>query len=157
MARPKKEEPNHGTYYEIKSVIKDPYGNSTRKSFYSEISKADARRKADEYKIKSALGRVNNREIMFSVFSDQWLETCKADSVAANTYQYTYKNSVENHLKPFFQNYAIGSIRIDDVQRFFNNKKGCSESLLNKLKITLNAIFERAISKDLIYKNPCCS
>lgn len=41
------------------------------------------------------------------------------------------------------------------MQNFFTKKqKTCSESLLDKLRITLNDIFATAIDNDLCYKNP---
>lgn len=155
MGRPTKQAPNHGKYYEVKKVITDANGNKSRKSFYSTVSKADAARQAMEYQAKVALKKEELIRVGFSEFADQWLELCKSNSVADNTYNYTYRNSVENHLKKYFGGYTLNNIRLEDVQKFFNSKADCSESLLNKLKITLNAIFENAIDRDLLYKNPC--
>lgn len=157
MGRPKKEEPNHGKYYEIKKSVTDAYGETVRKSFYSSVSKEDAHRQAEKSRIKQAIGHATDSHVGFSAFADNWLETCKADSVAASTYAFTYKNSVKNHLIPFFGQYAIANIKASDVQRFFNSKKSLSESMLHKLRITLNAIFEKAIDNDILYKNPCRS
>lgn len=158
MGRPKKEVPNHGNLYEVKVAVTETINGSTiRKSFYSPISKADARKQAEQYRIKQATGRITDTRVTFSTFADNWLETCKADSVAANTYEYTYKNSVKNHLIPYFGQYTIANIKPNDVQNFFNSKKSTSESLLHKLRITLNSIFEKAIDNDIIFKNPCKS
>ena len=50
MGRPKKEAPNHGGLYEVKVTIgKGIDGKTIRKSFYSPVSKRDAKQKADEY------------------------------------------------------------------------------------------------------------
>ena len=47
---PKKEKPNHGKYFEHKAEIGMKYdGTPIRKSFYSLISKADAKKQADAY------------------------------------------------------------------------------------------------------------
>jgi len=158
MGRPKKEVPNHGNLYEIKEAVTETMsGVTVRKSFYSSISKADARKQAEQYRIKQATGRITDTRVIFSTFADNWLETCKANSVAANTYEYTYKNSVKNHLIPYFGQYTIANIKSNDVQNFFNSKKSSSESLLHKLRITLNSIFEKAIDNDIMFKNPCKS
>ena len=48
----KKEAPNHGEYYEYKiSVGKRLDGSPNRKSFYSKISKQDAKNAAEEWRI----------------------------------------------------------------------------------------------------------
>ena len=53
MPRPKKEKPNREDgRYEVKIVVgKTLQGKLIRKSFYSTISKADAKRQADEWRI----------------------------------------------------------------------------------------------------------
>ena len=46
MGRPKKEAPNHGGLYEVKVTIgKGIDGKTIRKSFYSPVSKRDAKQK----------------------------------------------------------------------------------------------------------------
>lgn len=53
MPRPKKSQPNRADgRYEVKITIgKNFDGSPRRKSFYSSISKEDAKRQAEEYKI----------------------------------------------------------------------------------------------------------
>ena len=57
MGRPKKDAPNRADgLYEVKVTIgKDFSGKLIRKSFYSTVSKADARAKAEQYKIDHAV------------------------------------------------------------------------------------------------------
>lgn len=155
MARHKKEAPNHGQYYEIKANVPDGHGNTVRKSFYSLISKDDAREQASKYRIKVAVGKVEDKHIGFSDYADHWLQVCKENSVSETTYYYTYRNSIENHLKKYFGKYALVNITLDDVQKFFNSNKQYSDSMLQKLRITLNAIFERAADEQIISRNPC--
>lgn len=155
MGRPAKEAPNHGKYYEVKKVITDAKGNKTRKSFYSTVSKADAIREANAYQVKILGKPTENKTIKFKDYAEDWLENSKRGTVSANTYEYTYKLAVNNHLIPYFKEYSLSTIKREDVERFFNSKKQFSESQLNKLKITLSAIFERALEDDIIYKNPC--
>ena len=53
MPRPKKEKPNHGSLYEVKITIgRTLEGKLIRKSFYSAISKADAKRQADAWRVE---------------------------------------------------------------------------------------------------------
>lgn len=64
MGRPKKEKPNHGNYFEIKATIHDASGRKTRKSFYSETSKDDARDKAKQYDIEHQVVAITGNRII---------------------------------------------------------------------------------------------
>lgn len=162
MARPKKEKPTRADgIYEVKVTIGHTLdGNLIRKSFYSSVSKADARAKAEEYKIKQ---EVTNRTgiidpsntITFEKWARKWLEVYKKPYVSDNTYLFTYKNNVENHLLPYFGKADLKNIKSIDIQSFFDKKcKILSQSTLGKLHICLFGIFDKAIDNDLIYKNP---
>ena len=76
MPRPKKELPNHaGGLYEVKITTgKTIDGKLIRKSFYSSISKEDARRQADQWRVGAEMGRsiqeakCRQRHIHYHVF-----------------------------------------------------------------------------------------
>jgi integrase len=156
MARPKKEAPNHGNLYEVKITLgRNMDGKFERKSFFSSKSKQDARRKGEEYKLNYQKGQCTDNQVIFSKYAESWLENCKEHSVRANTYEYTYKYSVKKHLIPYFGRFPIASIHKTDIQEFLNSKTAKSESMLHKLRLTLNMIFEDACDNDIIYKNPC--
>ena len=56
MPRKKKEAPNHGKYYEVKAVVGHRIdGRPVYKSFYSKVSKEDARMKAQTYITEKAV------------------------------------------------------------------------------------------------------
>ena len=161
MPRPKKEKPNHaGGLYEVKITIgKDVNGKLQRKSFYSPVSKDDAKRTAEKWKIeraaanKAGIGFVDKSK-GFSSWADYWLEVYKKPNVTENTYEGTYKLFVEKHLKPYFGQTELANIRPADIQRFYAEKKALSASTLHKMALCLNGIFETAIDNDLCYKNP---
>ncbi|MDF2632758.1 MAG: hypothetical protein K0Q85_1354 [Caproiciproducens sp.] len=156
MARPKKELPNHGNLYEVKITLgRNIDGRYERKSFFSSKSKQDARRKGEGYKLNYQKGQCTNNQVSFSKYAEDWLENSKEHSVRANTYEYTYKSNVKNHLIPYFGRFPIASIHKADIQKFLNSKTAMSESMLHKLRLTLNMIFEDACDNDIIYKNPC--
>ena len=162
MARPKKQAPNHSSgQYEYKATIgKDITGKAIRKSFYSPKSVADAKVKAQEYIIEQqTAARTGEMFIQktytFAQWADKWLNVYKKANVSENTFRLTYQNSVEKHLNPFFGAADIKDIHSADVQRFFNQKqKTLSESMLDKLHMTLYGIFDSAVDNDICYKNP---
>lgn len=162
MARPKKEKPARADgIYEVKVTIGHTLdGKLIRKSFYSSVSKADARAKAEEYKIKqevtSRTGIIDPSDtVSFEKWARKWLEVYKKPNVSESTYNTTYRIPVENHLIPYFGNAKLTSIKGIDIQAFFKSVQGsCSESKLHKMKMCLNGIFDTAIENDICYKNP---
>lgn len=164
MGRPKKEKPNKHGLYEVKVTIGHDFdGKLIRKSFYSTISKADARAKAEQYKIEQAVcdatGQKPEPNVMtFGTWAKKWLETYKKGTVKEYTYNFTYKINVEKYLIPFFSKAHISKIQQIDIQRYFNsvNLDGepLAKSTLDKHKMILKSIFDSAIDNDLCYKNP---
>ena len=162
MARPKKAKPNRADgRYEIKATVGYNYnGKPIRKSFYSYISLEDAIKKKNEYLIdKEAEKRTgiveNPQDITFAKWAYTWLEVYKKPNVSDNSYRDTYLNAVKNHIAPHFGTMRLIDIKPIDIQNFYNIKsKELSESMMHKLKICINAIFETAIDNDLCFKNP---
>lgn len=161
MGRPKKEKPNHGGLYEVKATIgKGIDGKLIRKSFYSPVSKRDARQKADEYLAQKRAAEITGIGFagggaIFDDYAMRWLETFKKGKVKDNTYRGTYENPVLKHLIPYFGKAQMNSIKQSDVQKFFDEKgREYSLETLKKMRSALNLIFVAAIDDDLCYKNP---
>lgn len=160
MGRPKKEQPNHGSLYEVKITVgKKLNGSLVRKSFYSEISKADAKNKAEEWKanklVAERAGEIFvEKEISFADWAKRWLETYKKGKVKQHTYDYTYRINVENYMVPFFGTAKLNNITQADIQDYFNKHNYLAENNLKRHRTILNSIFEKAIYNDLCRKNP---
>lgn len=166
MGRPKKDAPNRADgLYEVKVTIGKAFdGKLIRKSFYSTVSKADAKAKAEQYKINQAVRDITGEApeapvTAFSTWATKWLETYKEGTVKEHTYLFTYKCSVENFLIPFFGKANLNDIKQIDVQRYFNtvrntNGKPLSKRTLDKHKMILSAIFDVAIENELCFRNP---
>lgn len=161
MPRPKKEKPNHGDLYEVKITVDKTFdGKLIRKSFYSSISKADARAQAEQYKIDREAAKLAGeawveRDVTFGDWAKKWLETYKKGKVKDNTYDGTYRNPVEHHLIPHFGAAKLDTIKPVDIQAFFNIKSAtCSLESMKKMRVCLRAIFETALENDLCRKNP---
>lgn len=162
MPRPKKEQPNRSDgRYEVKITIGHGLdGKPIRKSFYSDISKDDARQQADTYKISTKAAEMTGlgsavKDKTFSEWAKIWLEKYKYGSVRENTYTESYYRPVKLQLLPYFGNAYLRNILPSDIKDFFNQmQEQYSESHLKKLRLCLNAIFETAIENDICYKNP---
>ena len=166
MGRPKKEQPNRADgLYEVKITIgKDFDGKLIRKSFYSTVSKADARAKAEQYKIDQAVykatGELPEPSVMtFEKWAYKWLETYKKGIVKDHTYHFTYKSNIDKYLIPYFGKAHIADIQQIDIQKYFNTVRSeagesLAKSTLDKHKLILKSMFDAAIDNDLCYKNP---
>ena len=115
MARPKKEQPNRKDgNYEIKVTVgKDALtGKPIRKSFYSTVSKADARQKAINYikeqELKSYGIIKQKANLRLTEFAQSFLESVKG-TIKEITYNLTYKNTIVNHIIPYFNNADISN------------------------------------------------
>lgn len=142
MPRPKKEKPNHGDLYEVKITVDKTFdGKLIRKSFYSSVSKADARAQAEQYKIDREAARLAGepwveRDVTFGGWAKKWLETYKKGKVKDNTYDGTYRTPVEYHLIPHFGAAKLDAIKPVDVQAFFNQKsETCSLESMKKMRV----------------------
>lgn len=165
MGRPKKEKPNHGNLYEVKVTIGHNFdGSLIRKSFYSTVSKAAAKAKAEEYKINQAVRDITGENpapsvMTFETWANKWLETYKKGIVKEHTYLFTYKSNIDKYLIPYFGKAHISRIQQIDIQKYFNTVKSGSgkplaKSTLDKHKLILKSMFDAAIDNDLCYKNP---
>lgn len=166
MGRPKKETPNRADgLYEVKVTIgKDFNGKLIRKSFYSSVSKADAKAKAEQYKIDQAVykatGELPEPSVMtFEKWINKWLDTYKKGVVKDHTYHFTYKSNIEKYLIPYFGKAHLMDIQQIDIQKYFNTVRSESgeplaKSTLDKHKLILKSMFDAAIDNDLCYKNP---
>lgn len=161
MPRPKKTAPNRSDgRYEVKITLgKDVEGKPIRKSFYSEVSLADARKQAEAYKVAFEIERQTGEAVLpkqtaFKEWAEKWLTTYKKEAVSQNTYLLTYKSTVEKHLVPYFGARRLIDITPADIQAFWNSKKDMSMSMQHKMRLCLNGIFESAIENDKCIKNP---
>lgn len=163
MPRKKKEAPNHGKYYEVKAVVGHRIdGRPVYKSFYSKISKEDARNKAEAYNVQQALadqaGEIfleGRKTVTFGRWAEKWLEVYKKPFVDDNTFRYTYQGIVKKHLLPFFGAANLADIRPVDIIQFFSEHTEMSQSHLDKCMLCLRGIFETAVDNGLCSKDPC--
>ena len=102
-------------------------------------------------------------ETKFEPFVLKWLESIK-NNVDTITYE-GYKQTVSNHIIPYFKKYSLQNITIDDIEKFYNykaangrldgKKGGLSLRSIKLQGIMLNLIFKYAIREGLVKNNPC--
>lgn len=131
-----------------------------RRSFYSHVSVAAARRKGlaarDEYRKQLMRGEIvssKEKKLSFKYWAQKWLSQ-KEGTVKNFTYDTTYRVKVEKYIIPYFGEYKISDIKQELVQDFFKIYTNMSQSQNKKLFLILNSIFTIAIDNDVITKNP---
>lgn len=155
----KKEKPTNNGYYEVKITIgRDITGKPIRKSFLSKISKADAKKKAEAYKVQKAaemmVGEsVTDEEDTLSHWADLWLETYKSGLEAA-TYS-CYERPLRLYIKPYFGNTLLKDIYPMSIRKFYASlPSGLSQSFYHKVYLTLNGLLESAVENNKLRRNP---
>lgn len=141
---------------EVKKTIgHDMNGKAIRKSFYGKTKK-EATAKYNEYMKQLEAGlSLAASDMTFENWARTWLTTyINEKDLDSQTYASTYKNTVNNHLIPYFGNCPLRMIKPVDVNNFFKTKQENSFSLIHKCDFILRAILETAVDNDLLIKSP---
>ena len=147
--------------YEYKlNLGKGINGQLIRKSFYSTKSMADARKKAEEYRLRYEMelfitGSGQTKAVKFSSWAMSCLEMYKKPYVKANTYSGTYLYPVKLHLIPYFGNMNLEDIRPIHIQQYINeaSRKYAPETIKKDCN-ALKLIFNTAVDNQLCTKSP---
>ncbi|MDR1754090.1 MAG: hypothetical protein LBR74_04190 [Eubacterium sp.] len=93
------------------------------------------------------------RKIYFKEWAAEWLILVKP-TVKGNPFAVSYKNPVQNHIIPYFDNKQLTEIRQSDLQEYLNMLAGeYSLDTVKKHKSCLTQMFNEAIDNDLCIKN----
>lgn len=163
MARPKKQAPNRSDgRFEYKRVIgKNVDGKPLRKSFYSTISKDDAKKKADDYMRDLALSEMTGANLIRSkaTFEELAIDVLKIkkEKVRIGSYNTSWHVPMHNHLIPHFGRWQISNITRADVDMYFISKKQYSKSTLSHHLFCIHEVFRYALDNKIIFSDPLVS
>jgi integrase len=139
---------------EVKAYLgRDMNGERVQKSFYGK-SLAEAHEKAEEYKQQLKRSEVVDKSIVFADWVERWIKTYKEKNIKSSTYAIKYESFLETHIKPHFKQVKVANIGQIDIQNFINSKAKFTKETQKRYIGILKAIFESAIKKNIIYKNP---
>ena len=126
------------------------------------IEKVGGKTKAEaERKLRIAISKYEETgqhfevsEISVSDYFDYWLKNYVKINCKYNTYK-SYKNIVENHIKPAFGFKKIKSLRTTELQEFINSKylSGFSKNFISLMITVLKGAFKKAAIKYKFIKN----
>ena len=142
--------------WEYRIKLKDPitkrYKEKSKRGFNT---KPEARFAAQKVEKRMLEGH-NYEDVSLKYYLDFWLEEYKKDNVRKNTYL-TLKNSVDNHIKPYFEDINVKELTPGLYQKFLNHahEKGLAYNTIKKIHNALNSAMNRAAIDKKIESNPC--
>lgn len=120
--------------WEYRIRYKDPITGKHRvKSQRGFSSIPEAKLAAEDMERKIREGFSVNKQILLKNFLNDWLYESKNPRVRKNTFQ-THKNSVENHIVPYFKNIRLDELNLKLYKKFLNHLVGQG---LSKRKIEI--------------------
>lgn len=100
--------------------------------------------------------------ITISEWMDHWLENYAKPIVKLSTYS-SYELYIRGHIKPKLGTLYMNTLRVDDLQRFFNErskngnlngKGGLSPKTLTNMRNMMHLSFEQAVKNGMLLNNP---
>ncbi|MFB4472178.1 tyrosine-type recombinase/integrase [Oceanobacillus caeni] len=120
-------------------------------------TKAEAKKAAIEHEAKLDSGHaVVAKNELLKDYLIEWLEVFKKPVVKKNTY-ISHKNSIENHILPYFKEIKLKDITHNEYQKFINHlaKNGFSTRTIVIIHTTMNNAMDKAVDEQKISKNIC--
>lgn len=154
MPRVKEQKRNDG-YYEYKCVVgKNFDGSAVYKSFYSKKSKADARKKAENFMISKSQ-EIEPEQMTFQTFSEPFLKAAET-RVKKTTYRNSYCTYFYKHYLPYFGDCLLSEIKKSDVEAFVIEKQNeLALATVKNLMRLLSSFFNDAVDNGYMKSNPC--
>lgn len=151
----KKENKRSDGYYEVKCIVDHTFdGKPIYKSFYSQKSKADARQKAEDYKLDLITNKERPEPVFFKDYAPEYLERLQ-QRTRQNTYR-SVETVFRNHLVPFFGEMELYYIRKADVDKYISTKQKKYEyNYVKKQVRDFAACMNDAVYNGYIDHSPC--
>ena len=111
--------------------------------------------KAAEIRRKNALGIADIESIDFETFSQKWLEIKKNQGLAEGTID-RHRTEIRFHFAPVLGKSKMESIHLGMAQKIVQEcqKKGLKAGTINRILVTLKAIFKDAVKLNHLIRNP---
>lgn len=117
----------------------------------------DAKKALKEFEIdKIKENVVFPKQITLNEYIDYWINDIKAINCEVTTL-YGYRNIIENHVKPYFNNVKLQAVSPYIINKYFSTmsrEKNLSNNTIKKHYNLLFDVFKTAVSEDKIIKNP---
>lgn len=142
--------------WEYRVKIKDPitkkYKEKSKRGFKTKPEARFAAQKMEKLLLEGS----DQTDVMIKNYLDFWMKEYKEGNVRKNTYK-TLKNSIDNHIKPYFKNIDLKELTPGLYQKFLNHlhEKGLAYNTIKKVHNALNGAMNRAVINKQVESNPC--
>ncbi|MGN7457861.1 tyrosine-type recombinase/integrase [Paenibacillus pasadenensis] len=146
----------HDSGWEYRLKYKDPFTGKTReKSGRGFATKKEAQVAVSEFEKKLA-GGYEQTDMPLADYLDTWLQEYKTGTVRKNTLL-IHQNNIKKHIKPYFKNLMLQSLKPVMYQRFLNHlvDGGMSHRTAQIVHSTMHNAYEKAVTLGKLEKNPC--
>jgi len=131
-------------------------GRPKRKSVYGKTIKELEKNKREFMNLYEKGVAVDTQNITLAEFAEDWMNDRK-DSVARSTY-FSYKSTIKHIKESDLARMKITDIKPYNLNRFLETFKKQGQTRAAKTMLCrLKAMFNLAVSQDIIYKNPCAN
>lgn len=142
-----------GDYSFRVSLGKDPVtGNRIRKVFKGK-TQGECKKKYREYMENMEKEQKTLANITLADWLDKWIALYKEGAVSAGTVT-DYKYSIMRIKEHPYSKMKLFELKPVHIVEIMKNKCSLSQTVLKKMRLTLNAAFEAAIDNDICTKNP---
>ncbi|MGK9252400.1 tyrosine-type recombinase/integrase [Paenibacillus humicus] len=146
----------HNGKWEFRLRYKDPFTQKFReKSGRGFETKKEAQIAAGDFEQKLS-GRHEQTDMPLANYLDTWLLEYKTGTVRKNTLL-IHQNNIKKHIKPYFKNLMLQSLKPIMYQRFLNHlvEGGMSHRTAQIVHSTMHNAYEKAVTLGKLEKNPC--
>jgi integrase len=140
---------------QIKRVIGHDYQGQPINKWFSGKDKKEAEQKYFEYLNEIERKEQHKKQMPFEEWANIWLYDYKQNEVRPSTFDSTYYRPMTKHILPYFKGRILNDITQADIKRYSNTLLDFSQSMIDKIMLCLNCVFESACDNDIILKNPC--
>lgn len=145
---------NKDGYYRTTFTVIDAHGNKRRIPIRDK-DPLNLERKLQEKKFEYERGLlVVNGNSTVEKWSYEWLYTYKKNKVLTKNYN-KYLSAIKNYIIPQIGNMKLKDVKNIHIERLLNELTDFSDDYIRFIYNALNSMFSKAVSNDMIIKNPC--
>ena len=153
----KKEAPfklNKDGYYRTTFTVVDAQGNKKRIPLRDK-DPYELERKLQQKKFEYERGLlVVNGNSTVEKWALEWLDTYKKPRVLTKCYN-KHKSAINKYIIPEIGHMKLSDVKVIHIERLLNDLTHLSSDYIGFIYNALNSMFSKAVSNDLLVKNPC--
>lgn len=124
-----------------------------KRKFVSAATQEALDQKLLDLRMQANMGIDVTNSVTFGEYALRWYRVCKEPKVGINS-RNSILNMLNTHILPYLSGIPIRNIMQMQIQYVFSQLDGKSQSLISKVRMVLNEIFNNAIANRVIMYSP---